>query len=71
MKHEVPVVKIPKGFQPRAALGFFISLLCVFNKINLLNSDFIDKIIDATKSLYQYMDEFCKEGALQNLLLRI
>ena len=22
LKHEVPVVKIPKGFQPRAALGF-------------------------------------------------
>ena len=65
LKNEVPVVKIPKGFQPRAALGFsLISLLCVFNKINLLNSDFIDKIIDATKSLYQYMDEFCEEGGL-------
>ena len=40
LKHEVPVVKIPKGFQPRAALGFsLISLLCVFNKINLLNTN--------------------------------
>ena len=64
LKHEVPIVKIPKGYQPRAALGFsLITLLCVLNKINLVNSNFIDKIIDATKSLYQYMDEFCtKEG---------
>ena len=64
LKHKVPIVKIPKGYQPRAALGFsLITLLCVLNKINLVNSNFIDKIIDATKSLYQYMDEFCtKEG---------
>jgi len=64
LNHEVPIVKIPKGYQPRAALGFsLITLLCVLNKINLVNSNFIDKIIDATKSLYQYMDEFCtKEG---------
>ena len=65
LKHEVPIVKIPKGYQPRAALGFsLITLLCVLNKINLVNSNFIDKIIDATKSLYQYMDEFCTEEGL-------
>lgn len=65
LKYKVPVVRIPKGYQPRAALGFsLITLLCVLNKINLVNSNFIDKIIDATKSLYQYMDEFCKEEGL-------
>ena len=37
LKHEVPIVKIPKGYQPRAALGFsLITLLCVLNKINLV-----------------------------------
>jgi len=63
--NSVKVVSIPKGYQPRAALGYsLITLLSVLNKIQILDSDFLNSIIKASMKLDSFYNEFCTKDSL-------
>jgi len=58
-KREIPYIKIPSGFQPRAATGYILfSALYTLKKIGILKSE-IDSEIDDTVSI---INEFIKQN---------
>lgn len=65
INNNVKVVSIPKGYQPRAALGYsLITLVCVLSKIELLDINFLNLIIKASMKLDSFYDEFCTKDSL-------
>ena len=67
--NNIKVVSIPKGYQPRAALGYsLITLLCVFNKLEMLGSDFLNLITKASLKLDSFYDEFCTKDSLAHAI---
>jgi len=64
-QNHVKTILLPKGFQPRAALGFsLITLLIIFNSLGILKLNFIKTILDAASKLDEFYDTFCKEQGL-------
>jgi len=65
IESNVKVISIPKGYQPRAALGYsLITLLSILNKLQVLESDFLDSVINASNKLDSFYDEFCTRNSL-------
>jgi glucose/mannose-6-phosphate isomerase len=65
INNNVRVISIPKGYQPRAALGYsLITLLSILNKLQVLESDYLDSVINASNKLDSFYDEFCKRDSL-------
>lgn len=64
-KNNFPVLKLPSGFQPRAALGFsFFTLLLLINKI--ANCISPDNLKGEIKNLYLHLNEKSKEYSIIN-----
>jgi glucose/mannose-6-phosphate isomerase len=58
LANETPLIRIPGGVQPRAAIGFsFVPLMVVFNRLGLLDisSAGFEEMIDVLKSLREEM----------------
>ena len=61
-KHNLPLVKIPVGIQPRCATGYFFSaLLTILAKADLAK-DFSQDIQETSKKLQDLKDSLEKEG---------
>ncbi|MBC8214538.1 MAG: bifunctional phosphoglucose/phosphomannose isomerase [Candidatus Marinimicrobia bacterium] len=57
--HNLDIVKIPAGFQPRAALGLsFSTLLLVLNKLRIANSDLVQDLKNSIEQLDAYSKNF-------------
>ena len=61
----IKIFSLPMEYQPRAALGFsIITLLVIFNKLNLLKVEFIENTLDAVTTLDEFYDASCKQDGL-------
>ena len=59
----IPVVSIPEGFQPRAALGYsLISLIVILDKLNLISNFHIESILNSAPKLHSFYDSNCREN---------
>ena len=59
----IPVISIPTNFQPRAALGYsLMSLMMIFNKLNLILGSSIDSILESVPKLNSFYIDNCQEG---------
>ena len=69
----VCTVGLPKGFQPRAALGFsLITLIVIFNKLYLIEDKFVDVILNSADNLFSFFKEFCDaDGYAYNIAHKI
>ncbi len=64
VKHQFPIVKLPSGLQPRAALGYsFFALLGIFMKAGIINVDVKSEIsetytlLDKKSAIYSVIDD--------------
>ena len=62
-KDNVPCLPMPLGFQPRAAIGSsLISLAMIFQKLALVDSSFIELLLNASKELPSFFENYCKDN---------
>ena len=62
LSHNLDLITIPEGYQPRAALGFSISfLILLLDKLNLSNNSPSYALEEAVKKLIKFKDNFKSE----------
>ena len=58
---QIDVVNLPKGYQPRAAIGFSLfTLMVVLKKIDLIKQEVIESILVASEELKSFYNDFCE-----------
>ena len=71
LEKNVSYLKLPKGFQPRAAIGFSIALnLLLLNKLKLISNTFIGQISDHVQDLEDFSISLFKDSNSAYLLAK-
>ena len=68
---KISCLKLPKGFQPRAAIGFSIALnLLLLNKIKLISNTFVEEISEHVQDLEDFSISLFKDSNHAYLLAK-